>query len=276
MPGPEGHFPKIILPEASFIQVLRVAGALLEGGAGIDDLVSRIEERYRPTNRIAPMAIEILIRAGFAIINGDLFAPTDSLKLLDEALSEENLDEASRLWISFPPYNSYLNKLREKNSIEVSEIPGLLESDLRARPTIEACERLSRSLVFLGQAWTEKREGKDIICDGSARPEDKDMINTFSSLFAEKSHDGLCPIIELLPDLCRLLKISPWAASRQLQHLVQENTLPDYSFQPSAGKKITRRDFIVKGRLGGLQMIPVPLDRIQIGDRPIFTISRRS
>lgn len=275
--GIKGRYSKAILPEAAFIQVLRLGGALLEGKGTLVELVDRIEERHRPTERIAPMAIEILIRAGFASLEGDLLTPTDDLFSLDELLAIENLDEASRLWTIFMPYNAYLTKLREEGMLEINNLPMVLERYLAGRPSIEACERFSRAPVVLGQAWTDQGvDGKNVIRDGSARPEDNAAIESFSRLFEEKARDGLCPIIELLPDFCRLLRISPWAASRQLQHLVQENLLAGYSFQPAAGKRIAGRDSIVKGRLGGLQMIPVPLDRIQIGDRPIFTVSRRS
>ncbi|MGA7562060.1 MAG: hypothetical protein WBW55_02520 [Desulfobaccales bacterium] len=270
-------YSKVILPEAAFIQVLRLGGSLLEGKGTLDDLVNRIEEGHRPTERIAPMAIEILIRAGFASLEGDLVTPTDNLKLLDDFLAVENLDEANRLWTNFLPYGLYFSKLRDKGSIEISDLPLIFEDEIGGRPTIEACERFAHAPVVLGQAWTDKIDNnKNIIRDGSARPHDKTAIESFSSIFEAKERDGLCSIIDLLSDFCRSLRISPWAASKQLQHLVEENFLRDYSFQPSAGKRVAGRDYIVKGRLGGLQIYPVPLDRIQIGDRPIFTISRRS
>jgi hypothetical protein len=275
--GINGKLSKAILPEAAFIQVLRLGGVLLEGKGTLVELVNRIEERHRPTGRIAPMAIEILIRAGFASLEGDLFTPTDNLILLDDVLAVEDLDEANRLWTNFLPYNLYFSKLRERGSLEISELPIILEKDLGGRPTIEACERFSRAPVVLGQAWTDKNaDNNSIIRDGSARPPDDAAIESFSHIFEGKARDGLCQIIDLLPDFCRSLKISPWAASKQLQHLVEENLLQEYSFQPSAGKKIAGKDYVVKGRLGGLQTYLVPLDRIQIGDRPIFTISRRS
>ena len=128
--GINGKSSKAILPEAAFIQVLRLAGVLLEGKGTLVDIVNRIEERHRPTERIAPMAIEILIRAGFASLEGDVFTPTDNLILLDDALAVEDLDEANRLWINFLPYNLYFSELREKGSLEISELPMILEKEI--------------------------------------------------------------------------------------------------------------------------------------------------
>ena len=236
--GIKGKYSKAILPEAAFIQVLRLGGSLLEGKGTQVDPVNRIEERHRPTERIAPMAIEILIRAGFASLEGDLVTPTDNLKLLDDVLAVEDLDEANRLWTNFLPYNLYLSKLRVKGSLEISDLPLIFENDIGRRPTIEACERFARAPVVLGQAWTDKiNNNKNIIRDGSARPQDNAAIESFSRIFEEKARDGLCPIIDLLSDFCRSLRISPWAACKQLQHLVEENLLQDYSFQPSIRQK---------------------------------------
>lgn len=268
-----GRYSTSALPEASFVQVLRLGGALLEGPGTLTSLLTRIPEGARPGEQVARMAMELLLRAGFVrIIDGEQLVETEDLRLLDRTLVAENLDEANNIWARFPPYGALLSALRKKDGLERGALPAILEPALGKRPSKEACERFLRVPVYLGQAWTDS----GLLRDGTARPSDDIATEHFSRLFEEKARDGLCPVANLLPELCRLLRISPWAASGQIRRLVQEDRFSDLSFQPAAGKRIVSRDQVVTGSLGGVRIVSIPMDRIEIGGRPVFTVSRRS
>lgn len=273
LPAPAaGCYSTSALPEASFVQVLRLGGALLEGPGTLASLLTRIPEDVRPSKQVVRMAMELLLRAGFVQIDGEQLVATEELGLLDRALAVENFDEASGLWKRFPPYDALLSALKEKDGLNREALPTILEPVLGKLPSKEACERFLRVPVYLGQAWTDG----ELIRDGTVRPRDDVVVEHFSRLFEEKARDGLCPISNLLPELCRLLCISPWAVSRQIQHLVQEDRFPDLSFQTAAGKRITALDKVVMGGLAGIRTMPIPMDRIEIDGRPVFTVSRRS
>jgi hypothetical protein len=266
-----GQYTTAVLPEASFVQVLRLGGSVLQEAGTLENLLSRIPEGMRPTPRIACMAAELLVRAGFARNEGDLLLATVTLEQLDHTLAAGMLDEASLLWEQFLPYNILIASLRERGELDKETFAMIIESPLGGRPSLKACDRLLRVPVYLGQAWT----GDGVVRDGTGRPQDERVIENFSHIFSDKAQDGFCRINDLLPELCVSLRISPWAAVRQIQRLVQENRFPNLSFSSAAGSQITARDQIVMGNLAGIKTVPVPMDRLTIGDRPAFTISRR-
>ncbi|HEY7710078.1 MAG TPA: hypothetical protein VIG57_08605, partial [Candidatus Entotheonella sp.] len=106
-------------------------------------------------------------------------------------------------------------------------------------------------------------------------PQDERMIEAFSGIFSNKAQDGFCRISDLLPELCVALRMSPWAAVAQIQRLIQENRFPDLSFSSAAGSQVTARDQIVRGHLVDIETVPIPMDRLTVGDRPAFMVSRR-
>ena len=68
------------------------------------------------------------------------------------------------------------------------------------------------------------------------------------------------------------MRTSPWAAKRQIEKFVGARVLPDYSFQPAAGTKPITRDETITGTLDDATTVPVVIDRLYLGKRPVFTI----
>jgi hypothetical protein len=266
-----GQYTTAVLPEASFVQVLRIGGSLLQQEGILENLLFRIPEGRRPTPRIARMAAELLVQAGFAKNEGNLLLATAALEQLDHALASGMLDEASRLWEQFLPYNILISSLRERGELDKETFAMIVETPLGSRPSLKACDRLLRVPIYLGQAWTHD----GVVRDGTARPQDERMIEAFSRIFSNKAQDGFCRISDLLPELCVALRMSPWAAVAQIQRLIQENRFPDLSFSSAAGSQVTARDQIVRGHLVDIETVPIPMDRLTVGDRPAFMVSRR-
>jgi hypothetical protein len=266
-------FSTALIPEASFPLILRVAGVILEAPiAGADELLERMPAHKPTTDRIARMALEILLRAGFVQQEGQTLRPSDTLAALSEFIQSQALDDASRLWMSFPPYAALTTLLQGSAGIQASELPSILTGPLGGAPAKEACDRLARFPVYLGQAWTDG----DLLRDGSARPAEEVAANEWRDIFEQTQQDGFCSIADLLPAFCKKLNQSPWASARQIRKLSEEGRFADLSFQPAAGKRPVTRDEVVGGSLVDVSTIPVPIDRIDIGGRPTFSVVRGS
>jgi hypothetical protein len=265
-----GSFSKATVPEASLLQVLRIAGSVLSGASDIDGVLSFFADEDRPSKSVTRMALEVLLRA--CLIEGDenLISPTAGLTELDRSLAEGDLDRVSTLMEEFKPYQELLSMIHEERVIS----PTRPSSATRTRlfgSSIDAFERLVRFPVYLGQAWTH--EGG--VRDGSVRPRDEEASLAFQSVFEANNRDRLSPLSTLLPLLARELATSPWALSKQLQAIVERGGLSEFSFEPAVGKKTISRDQVVTGSLRALNVEPVPLDRLRISGRPVFTVERR-
>jgi len=59
-----GIFSKASVPEASLLQVLRVAGAILNGASDFESLFMFFADEDRPSKPVSRMALEVLLRAG--------------------------------------------------------------------------------------------------------------------------------------------------------------------------------------------------------------------
>jgi hypothetical protein len=269
--GVKGAFSGSLLPEASFLQVLRLGSLLLGESSTPDGLLSRAIGELNVSKEIARMAAEALLRGGFLQrLNGAITA-TDKLHAFDRALARAALDEASDLWSGYLPYQAMLELLKEQGALGTDALPDLLTPALGGKPGKDACERLVRAPVYLAQAWTDDH----LVRDGTRRPTDEDCSAAWREAFATRERDGICRISELLPEFCRRARMTPWAAGRQMARIVQEGGLSDLSFQSAAGKRPVARDQVVEGPLQAIRATPVPLDRIDIGGRPVFTVSRR-
>jgi hypothetical protein len=261
-----------VLLEVSFPQVLRLGNAVLEGPGQLTEILNRLQEGTRPSNEIARLAAEMLVRAGLVEFRAGILKPGDRLSQLATALDEANLDEASKIWESYEAYAILKGLVQENGSVKAQETYKTISRVLGKAPSREGSDRLWRLPVYLGQAWSDGAE----LLDGSRRPAPEQVVQHFLMLFEDLQQDGLCLLSNIVPRLCRELRMSPWAAAHEIQASVEEGLLPTVSFQPSAGKRLVARDQVVARKDGQIQTVGVPIDRIEIGGRPVFAVARGS
>jgi hypothetical protein len=260
---------KATLPQASLPQILRLAGAVKESApAPVPEILARINENDRPTEGTSRRGFEILRRMALLTFDGQTIRASADLDQLDSLLRNSRLDEISDLFKRFRPYAVLLERLRNRHKLERSEIDPWLRRTLDPEIGKESSVRLSRYHVLLGQAWTDG----DAILDGSQRPESSSFVQGFESAFAAKARDGLAKVSELLPETCRTLRMSPWAAAKAIS-LLADGPLSNYSFQPAVGGRPTGRDQVISGSLHNVLLVNVPTDRVFVGGRPVLTIS---
>jgi hypothetical protein len=265
-----GSFSRAPLPEVAFPQVVRLAAAVGGEGGTIDEIRARIAKENRPSADISRSAAEVLVRSSLVALGDMVLHPTEKLGQFLDALSKTDLDSASRIFSAYPAYRSVIEILGEAQAITVSGADRLLSSRLGAKPSREGNERLWRVAVYLGQAWSD---GPDLR-DGTSRPDQEVVRKVFLGVFDELAQDGLCALSELLPAFCRRLRISPWYAQQVIQTLVVEDRLSELSFQPSAGKRLNARDQVITLHHGEVRVVSSPIDRLDIGGRPVFTVLR--
>jgi hypothetical protein len=266
-----GELTESVLPGVSLMQVLRLGGLLLNGAGTLEELQIRAGLESRPESNSLRFAAEILRRAGLARFKNDRIVATQALSSLDSALAEGLLADASKLLEGFLPYKILIEILQENETVGKESIQDLLANPLGATPAKKASNRLLRFPVYFGQAWTDG----NVVRDGTATPSKEEIATALSTIFDEIQIDGLASIEELLPLLCRSLRTSPWFAAGRIEQLVQANRFPHLSFDSAAGERVQARDQVVSGNLTSVQAISVPQDRIFLGERPVFTVSRR-
>jgi hypothetical protein len=261
-----------VIPEVAFPQTVRVAIALLDGPRTIEELQAGITpETARPSLKIVRNAAEVLIRGGFAELGNDRrLSPNDRLRMMTGQLTTGELDAASSLWEEYPVYSVVLGLLKEKESVKPAVIAPELARRLNSKTALDRSERVWRLPVFLGQAWSHN----DQVFDGSVRPDDDAIKQAFVDAFAAIAQDGLASLADLLPTICLKLRCAPWFCKRAIEILVTKDRLPEFSFQPSAGKQVVSNDYIVEIHDGDLRLLPSATDRLEIGARPVFTVIR--
>ena len=264
-------FTAATLPRASFPQMLRLLGALrAEGPARVGDLVARLPESDRPSEDTTRRALEILRRVGLVQSDGDHVKALPLADRMDNLLLEHDLDSISLLFKKFEPYKIMLDELSENETLPKAEVHSMLQKHLGRIGTYEA-ERLPRFHILLGQIWTDG----DAYRDGASRPPVRDFIDAFNLHFGEVSVEGFANIVDLLPRICRTLRSSPWAAKGQLARIVAQGGLDDYTFEPAAGGRPVTRDEVISGSLDNLSIEPIMVDRLRLGEQPVFTVNRR-
>jgi len=258
------------LPEVAFPQIVRVAVALGNEGGAIEQLLGRIAEENRPSIAIARSAVEVLLRASLVSVDQGTLHPTERLGQFIDALSDINVDAASEIFSAYSPYRIVLERLLKGEGITTSDAYAVLSERLAKKPSREGSERLWRTAVYLGQAWSDDLK----LRDGSSRPSQAVIRKAFLETFSELEQDGLCSLRDLLPALCGKLRISPWYLQQVVQSLVSEDRLSEVLFQPSAGKRLNARDQVMAIHAGDIRLISSPIDRLDIGGRPVFTLLR--
>jgi hypothetical protein len=255
------------LPQASLSQIMRFAGCVLGAQPGdIED----VRSRYGDTDiGSARRALEILRRVDLIEYSQGVIQDAGGLTKLNEALAEGDLDFIDRVFQKFEPYRIVRVSLGERGTLAKTQIEAILRATEGREVGKEASIRLGKYLVLLGQAWTDR--SADLI-DGSMRPDRNAFVAEFQKAYEKYAHDALAKVSDVLPTLCRELRISPWAAKRIWEALSSDQRLSGYKMQPAAGGKPVSHDRVLGGSLQHPIEIAVPVDRIELGGRPVFTI----
>ncbi len=259
------------LPRGAFPQVLQLLGATRRIGGGTVLEISEASQGDRLSPDAARRALDILLRTGLIVRSDGRYRATADAELVDQALITNDLDSLSAIFERFEPYQVLGQALREQGQISRSDAHSVLAAKLGPVGTYES-ERLPRYHVLLGQAWTNK----NTYADGSNRPTDRDATDYFADAFRATATVGLAKVVDLLPAFCEISRMTPWAAKLRIERFVAERLLPGYTFQPAAGGKPIIRDSVVSGSLDDLRVEPVVIDRLHLGERPVFTIGGES
>jgi hypothetical protein len=255
------------LPRASLPQVLRLLATTRRMGGGTPEQIVAGLKGDHITVDNARRALEILRRARLLEQSGGFFRASGDAEIVAGALDREDLDLVSSIMERFDPYSAFLKIIQERGSIPRDQVIPLVKGLLGPVDT-DACERLPRFHILLGQAWTNGA----LILDGSNRPTDRDATDAFKTAFVSTASVGIAKVRDLLPRFCESIRMSPWAARRKIEEFAAGRLLPEYTFQPAAGGKPITRDEVIKGALDSFTAEPVIIDRLHLGARPVFTI----
>lgn len=253
------------LPRASLPLSLRLLGRLRRSPGSTPEQMAQDVGNVTPDT--VRRACDLLLRLGLASAVDGRFEATKDAGIVDGMLITGDLDGVSSILERFTPYKVLRTTLVQRGSMLKGEVADALRPSLGSVGKFEA-ERLPRYHVLLGQAWTDG----DRLFDGSQRPTDRDATEAFDYAFETTAMDGLARVVDFLPEYCRLSSMSPWAAKRQISRFLAERLLQRYSFQPSAGGKPIVRDEVLVGGLEAIAAEPVVIDRLHLGERPVFTI----
>ncbi|MBB4183924.1 hypothetical protein GGE07_000537 [Sinorhizobium terangae] len=261
---------KAAVPQASLPLVMKLAGVLYAAGKGsLDELLEGLSDQGRPAKGNATRAYEVLRRANLIDFDGAVLLARKELDALDSNLRAGDLDEISKQFQNYDAYELILSALKEKGSLDRKDVNKILEAGLNAEAAQDASVRLVRYHTLLGQAWTDG----DKWLDGSNRPEQDEYFEAANRAFDEVAVDNIAKVADFLPRFCRATRMSPWAAARAAQDYAKRLST-EYSLQYAAGGKPTGADKILTGSLLDLDEVVVPLDRIEIGGRPVLTLGR--
>jgi len=258
---------KTVLPRASFPQLLRLLDSARQQRHGSADAITTGLAEEKITVDTARRGLEILRRVRLLTQERDMFTTTADADTVSAALEAGDLDVISSLMERFEPYQAFRNLLREHRQVPREAAGGMVMDLLGGVGSYEAA-RLPRFHTLLGQAWSLG----EMIVDGSQRLTDRDATDVFGEAFAATAAVGIAKVQDLLQHFCAVTCTSPWAAKRQIGKLVAEGMLEGYTFQPAAGGKPITKDEIVSGSLEHLEITPVIIDRLTLGNRPVFTI----
>lgn len=255
------------LPRASLPQMLRLLGVArrLEAGT-VEQFVGELRSDPISADK-ARRPLEILRRMELIEQAENIYRVREDANVVDANLRLGDLDALSSIFERFEPYKAFLDALKARGRVRRSEAASLVQELIGPAGATES-DRLPRFHILLGQAWTDG----EWIVDGSNRPTDRDATDTFEEAFNSTAAVGIAKVFDVLLRYSELARMSPWAAKRQIERFVAGKMLPAYSFQPAAGAKPLTRDEIVTGSIDRIELEPVIVDRLFLGERPVFTI----
>lgn len=255
------------IPRASLPAMLRLLGSARRlGPSTAERIVAGMQNGTVSIDTARPQ-LEVLRRMRLLDQADDTYRPTGDVELVDAALRTSDLDALSSIMERFAPYRLFLEALRSRGQMKRADVVPLIHDLVGVVGTFDS-ERLPRFHIMLAQAWT----AGDSILNGSQRSTDRDATDAFETAFREVASVGIARVLDLVPRFCMLTGTSPWVAKRQIERFVAERVLPEYTFQPAAGSKPVTRDETITGTLDTAATEPVVIDRLYLGERPVFTI----
>ncbi|MBM3095688.1 hypothetical protein GFB56_33810 [Ensifer sp. T173] len=267
--GAAAALSEAAVPQASLPLVLRLAGAVYSlGGGGLEELVQSITTQ-QPAKGNATRGYEVLRRAKLVNFEENRIVSREELDELESHLRAGDLDSISKQFENYEAYNVVLKALQRDGQLSRTAVNDLLEEALKSPVAQEASVRLVRYHILLGQAWTDGKVWRD----GSNRPYVDEYFAGFGESFDDVAHDNIAKVSDFLPSFCRRMRMSPWAATQAAQSYIKALSSA-YSLQYAAGGKPTGTDKILSGSLLDVVESIVPLDRIEIGGRPVLTLGR--
>lgn len=267
----QSTFSNAAIPQSSLPLALRIAGALYEAGqltfAGLTEKLG--SGGTRPNDGNTRRSLEVIRRAELIEFDGETIRAKPELDAVESNLRRGELDHISHQFERFAPYRVVREHLREHGELARERVRSLLSEALGADVAQEASIRLVRYHVLLGQCWTDGAGWQD----GSARPDGPEFLRQFEAAYEGAARDNIAQIADFLPTLCRSARMSPWGASRAVQEYARVLS-EKFTFGYAVGGKPTGVDAVISGSLLELEEVPVPMDRFEIGGRPVFTLER--
>ena len=267
---PANSFSEASLPQASLPWALKIASVIYQSGRiPFAEIMNAIPKDLSSSKGNILRALEVLRRANLIHSNENYIISRPELDAVDSNLRSGDLDQISLQFENFEPYRIVMQILREKGFLLKEEIQNDIQARIGSFVASEASIRLIRYHILLGQCWSD--QGKWL--DGSKRPTADQLVAHFDVVFNRVSDDNIAKMSDFLPELCREARISPWAAQR-LSERHARRLSESYAFQFAVGGKPVGGDSVLSGSLVALNEVTVPLDRIEIGGRPVLTLGR--
>ena len=272
-PGADAHnpvFSNAAIPQSSLPLALRIAGTLYASGKlTFAELMEKLPDANRPNEANVRRSLEVVRRAELVDFDGETIVSRAELDDVESCLQRADLDRISHQFQNFEPYRVILDHFQQNGELTREHVRGILTAALGAEVAQEASIRLVRYHVLLGQCWSDGAVWRD----GSRRPDAPGFLQAFEAAYESAARDNIAQVSEFLPNICRAARISPWGVSRSLQEHARALS-EKFSFGYAVGGKPTGVDAVISGSLLELEEVPVPMDRFEIGGRPVFTLER--
>ncbi|MER9677828.1 hypothetical protein NKJ23_00545 [Mesorhizobium sp. M0184] len=271
--GADAHEPAFshaAIPQSSLPLALRIAGALYASGKlSFAELMEKLPAANRPNEGNVRRSLEVVRRAKLVDFDGETIISRAELDVVESCLQRADLDGISDQFRNFEPYRVILEHFQQNGELAREHVRSILAAALGADVAQEASIRLVRYHVLLGQCWSDGAVWRD----GSRRPDPPSFLQAFEAAYEDAARDNIAQVSEFLPNFCRAARISPWGVSRSVQEHARVLS-EKFTFGYAVGGKPTGVDAVISGSLLGLEEVPVPMDRFEIGGRPVFTLER--
>jgi hypothetical protein len=268
-PDPDGPtFSNATVPQSSLPFALRVGGILYASGdLTFAQLMKKLAEGTRSDEGNVRRSLEVLRRAQLVHFDNEKIRGGSELVEIESCLQKGQLDLISHQFKNFIPYKVILDHLQEHGELTRDNVRGLLTRALGSEVAREASIRLVRYHILLGQCWSDGAVWRD----GSGRLNLAYFMKEFEAAYIQAARDNVAQVAEFLPTFCRSTRMSPWAASRSVQEHARVLS-EKFAFGYAVGGRPTGVDAVIAGSLLQLEEEPVPMDRFEIGRRPVFTL----
>lgn len=262
----DGHLSSMATPNISLLPIIQLASLASKVGEPEVKYFERALSKLNFSDAQTRNAGEVLIKCGLLCIKQNMVFATDLVDILEMRVDHNQLDMISDLFVNtFQPYQMLLMHLKDHGNL-----PSDLEESIRSKwphSSKVAYRSLRGFLIYLGQAWTADGQ----LFDGSNRPDDKQFLQAIFEVFKDKD---LLSVSELTLTLSRNLKMSTWAANRQLEKLSAKESLSAFRFDPATPSEPVNSEKLLQGPFNNPTLEPFNISSIYVGGKPVFTVAR--